>query len=268
MKKSITFLFFLLIGSAFLSAQTINGIVKDADTNEGLIGASIQIENTSQGTVTDLDGNFSLETNQALPLVLVVSYTGYNETKINVTDISQSLEVAMVQGLTIGGDIVVSASRRKEKITKAPSSINVISAKAISEVVTQNALELIGREKGVDFVQKGVNEVDVNIRGFNTAFNTSTLYLTDGKLNTFIAANIPYGIIDPVVKEDISQIEVVLGPSSSLYGANAFSGLVNITTKNPMNDQGTDIALSAGNQSVLSGRFSSRHKVSDNFGCL
>ena len=263
MRLNNLFLMLFLASSFFVMAQTeISGIVTDTN-NTPLGGVNIIVKNSSNGTQTDFDGKFTLTVKESTSIDLVFSYIGHASKTITVSNSQNNLKVQLTEALDQLDEIVVSSTRKAEKITNAPSSINVITSKDIAEVVTPNYLELIAGEKGVDFIQKGVNEFDINIRGFSSAFNTSTLYLTDGRISNVISANIPYQMLNPLVKEDIERLEVVLGPSSSLYGANAFSGLVNIQTKNPFKRQGTDITQTFGNQNVSSTRISTRHKLND-----
>jgi iron complex outermembrane receptor protein len=102
--------------------------------------------------------------------------------------------------------------------------------------------------------------VGINARGFNNAFNAKILQMTDGR-NSMMAggSGLPSGIMNTVIKEDIERLEVVLGPSSALYGPNAHNGIANTITKDPRRYQGTTLVLGAGNQDVFSGRL--RHAV-------
>ncbi|MBK9337180.1 MAG: TonB-dependent receptor plug domain-containing protein [Lewinellaceae bacterium] len=70
-------------------------------------------------------------------------------------------------------------------------------------------------------------------RGFNSAFNPKNLQINDGRFSSLIATGLPLGALGTTVKEDIERIEVILGPSSALYGPNAHNGLLNTITKDP-----------------------------------
>ena len=258
------FILTLFLGSfvSLLGQTNVSGIVTDIN-NTPLGGVNVIAKGSNVGTTTDYDGKFSLSTDQSTPFDLIISYIGFESQTIPISNSVSDLKIELIEAVAQLDRIVISATRKIEKITKAPSTVNVITSKNIEQKITPNYLELIAGEKGVDFIQKGVNGFDINLRGFTNAFNVSTLYLTDGRISNLISANIPYQILNPLVKEDIERMEVVLGPSSSLYGANAFSGLVNIQTKNPFKRQGTEITQSVGNQNVVSTRISTRHKLSD-----
>jgi outer membrane receptor for ferrienterochelin and colicins len=148
----------------------------------------------------------------------------------------------------------VSASRRPEKLTEAPATISVISARQIAELPSFNVGELLARQKGVDYIRTGVLGTGLNVRGFNSAFNPKNLQMNDARLSTLIATGLPLGPLSSVTKEDIERVEVILGPSAALYGPNAHNGLVNTISKDPRTSAGTTVALGLGNQSVFSAR--------------
>ncbi|MFV0248792.1 MAG: TonB-dependent receptor [Tenacibaculum sp.] len=263
MKLQYFILIIFLGSSIYLLGQTkVSGVVTDTN-NTPLAGVNIIVKGTNIGVTTGYNGKFSIATNQKKTFELKFSYLGFKTKIISVSGNTNDLKVELEESGGNLDEIVISATRQAEKITRAPSAVNIITSKGIEQKITPNYLELIEGGKGVDFIQKGVNSFDINIRGFSSTFNTSTLYLTDDRISNIISANIPYQILNPLVKEDIDRMEVVLGPSSSLYGANAFSGLVNIQTKNPFKKQGTDISQTFGNQGVLSTRISTRHRLSN-----
>ena len=261
-KQSLSiFICSLLSIISYGQIQIHGSIIDNSETPLG--GVTILIAGSTTGAITDFDGNFTLEVD-ALPVEITASYLGFKQEVMTITNAHDQLQIVMSESSNVLDEVIISASRRAEKITEAPTTISVIGAKQLEEVTAPNYLELVGREKGIDFVQKGVNEFDINMRGFSTAFNTSTLFLTDGRLSNVISANLPYQIMNPLIKEDIERMEVILGPSSSLYGANAFSGLINIQTKNPFSKPGTSITQTLGEQNISSTRIATRHKINDN----
>lgn len=264
--------------SLALSAQnaTVKGKVTDEDGSP-LAGASLLVQGTSTGTATDVDGMYSLQV-KAGEVVLEVSYLGYQTTTVSLSLKSGDMrtqDFSLSEGTLLTDEIVVSASRQAEKLTNAPATITVIGAKTISEHPSFNVAELLGRQKGVDYVRSGILGVGVNARGFNSAFNPKNLQINDNRLSTLVATGLPFGALSTTIKEDIERIEVVLGPSSALYGPNAHNGLLNTITKDPRTSQGTTIALGATtafdggvfgeNPHALSARFRHAMKLSDRF---
>lgn len=271
MKRTILTLFALCfcIG-AWAQGQKakVFGTVTDKNSGESLIGASVVVKGTAIGAATDVDGKYTLSLD-AGTYTLVCSYTGYTSLEQTITlksgenkALNFDVEESMI---LLGDEVVISASRKPEKLTESPATIAVIDASVIEELPSFNVGELIARQKGVDYVRSGVLGVGVNVRGFNSAFNPKNLQMNDGRLSTLIGTGLPLGSLGTVVKEDIERIEVVLGPSSALYGPNAHNGLVNTITKDPRTSEGTTLALGAGNQSVLSTRMRHAQVLSDKF---
>ncbi|OWK74076.1 TonB-dependent receptor [Flavobacteriaceae bacterium JJC] len=159
-------------------------------------------------------------------------------------------------------EVTVSSSRKVQKVVDVPATVNIINAKDIQQFTSFNVGELAARQKGVDFVRAGVLGTGINIRGFNSAFNSKNLQITDDRISTLVATGLPFGTFSTVIKEDIEKVEILLGPNGTLYGPNAHNGLVNTISKNPFKSQGTIIALGAGNQNVLTSRIRHSQEIS------
>lgn len=268
MKQLFTLLVLLFIGSAtFAQRGTVSGKITDAETGEPLLRASVVLEGAASGAFSDASGAYSI-TVPAGERTFIVSYLGYKTATqtVTVTDGGKvTADFVMAPTSLQGEEVVVTASRRAEKLTNAPATISVVSAKAISELPSFNVAELLGRQRGVDYVRAGVLGIGINARGFNSAFNPKNLQINDGRFSSLIATGLPLGALSTTVKEDIERIEVILGPSSALYGPNAHNGLLNTITKDPRKYQGTTVALGAGNQSVLTARLRHATQVNDWF---
>ena len=268
MKQLVTFLLLLLVSAtAFAQRGTVTGKITDADTGDPLLSASVVLEGAATGAFTDASGMYSFEI-PAGERTIIVSYLGYKTATSKVTVVAGqavSLDVAMETTAFQGEEVVVTASRRAEKLTNAPATISVVNAQAISELPSFNVAELLGRQRGVDYVRSGVLGIGINARGFNSAFNPKNLQINDGRLSSLVATGLPLGALSTTVKEDIERIEVILGPSSALYGPNAHNGLLNTITKDPRTYQGTTVALGAGNQKVFTARLRHATKVNDWF---
>jgi len=265
MKYFYLTLYSLLFSFSAFSQTTISGMVTDDDSSEPLIGASITVKGTSVGTITDDMGKFTLETSITPPFSLLCNYVGYAPKEILITGSVTDLNFNLGQTNILTDEIVVSASRRAEKITQSPSTINVIKARQFEEAPTFNAGELIGRQKGVDYFRAGVLGTGFNVRGFNSAFNPKNLQVNDNRISSLVATGLPLGALGTTVKEDIERVELILGPSATLYGPNANNGLISTITKDPRVYRGTTLAIGAGNQSVFSGRLRHAEKLSDKF---
>lgn len=262
---SSLFLCLLLSWQAFAQKGTVTGTVTSQSNKERLIGTTVLVKETNIGASTNPEGRYTLELAPGT-YTLTFSYIGFKSISQPVTVVADqtiTLDMSLEESAILGRELVVSASRRPEKITEAPATISVIDAMQIDELPSFNVGELLGRQKGVDYVRSGVLGVGVNARGFNSAFNPKNLQMNDGRLSTLIATGLPLGALGTTVKEDIERIEVVLGPSSALYGPNAHNGLINTITKDPRTSEGTTIAFGAGNQNVRSARVRHAQVLSD-----
>lgn len=267
MKGTFTLLICLL-GTFSLLAQngSVSGTIKDDISGEALVGANIVIAGSTQGVSTDADGRYSIEV-PAGRITLVASYTGYTDKRASTTvTVGQNatLNFDLASGITIDQEVVVSGSRKREKLTESPATIETIFASEIASY-SGNPGELLARQKGVDYFRAGVAGPGINIRGFNSNFNAKNLQMTDGRYSTLIATGLPYGPLNTTIQDDIERIEIVLGPNSTMYGPNAHNGLLNTITKDPRTSAGTTIALNAGNQSTLGARFRHAQVLSDKF---
>jgi outer membrane receptor for ferrienterochelin and colicins len=252
--KRILLCSLFLFSSLSLMAQEkiVQGKVSSVFNNEGLPGVNIMIEGTSTGVVTNTSGFYEISV-PGPETVLIFSYVGYSTEKVTVGN-QRTIDIMLVEDLAQLNEVVVSGTRRAEKITETPATIEVISKQQLENIPTSNPGELLARVKGVDFIRAGVIGTGINVRGFNSNFNAKNLQVTDGRFSTLVATGLPFGPLNTVIKEDIERIEVVLGPNAALFGPNAHNGLLNTITKDPRSSAGTTVVLNAGNQSLFSAR--------------
>ena len=244
---------------------TISGVVSD-ESGEALIGANIIVQGTTEGTVSDFDGSFSFNTTQSFPLTVVVSFTGYSSQEILLNGPTSGMDVSLVEGLLLGNDVIISASRRREKIQEAPASVSVITARKLQATPNDNAARAIINEPGVYVQQQGAGRVNIQLRGDGGIFGSASFPIIDYRslsgpgLGTFDNLNSPLNNLD------IERIEVVRGPGSALYGPGVTSGVVHFITKSAIDRPGTSFELIGGELSTIG--LSVRHatKVSDKFG--
>ncbi len=253
MKKFYSTFLGLFLATWVLQAQsgTIAGTVSDQETREPLVGANIVLEGSTRGASTDLDGSFRISGLDPGNYTVKISYLGYQSEERDVAlgeGGEVDLDITLVAGATVGEEVVVSGSRRREKLTESPATIETIFPQELTDHAG-NSAELLARQKGIDYFRAGVAGIGINVRGFNSNFNAKNLQVTDGRYSTLIATGLPFGPLNTVIEEDIERIEVVLGPNSTMYGPNAHNGLLNTITKDPRNSAGTDFVVGAGNQS-------------------
>ena len=259
------FIFFVTFQAIAQETGSISGVTLD-ENNLPLAGATVQIEALKVGTTTDYNGNFELKNVPVGTYQLKISYLGFEtitqEVVVNAGQ-STSVNLNMKESSNQLDQIVITANKKPQKITDVPATVNVISAQDIEEHVGFNVGELAARQKGVDFVRTGVLGTGLNIRGFNSAFNSKNLQITDDRISTLIATGLPLGTFATVTADDIEKVEILLGPNGTLYGPNAHNGLVNTITKNPRTSEGTTFAFGAGNQKVLTARVRHAQVIND-----
>lgn len=269
MKRIFTFLIavFSCLG-LFAQSATITGKVTGTD-GEALIGANITVNETDAGTTTDANGEYNLSID-AGTYIVIASYIGYADRESSVT-VSAGGRETLNFTLDFGTDldmVVVSGSKKPEKITESPATIETIHAREIEEYAG-NPAELLARQKGIDYFRAGIATPAFNVRGFNSNFNSKNLQVTDGRFSTLIATGLPMGPLNTSIKEDIERVEVILGPNSTLYGPNAHNGLLNTITKDPRTSAGTTIAINPGvsgdGDLFFSGRIRHAQVLNDKF---
>jgi outer membrane receptor protein involved in Fe transport len=135
--------------------------------------------------------------------------------------------------------VVVSASKTEEKLINSPATISVITSEAIANAPTQNIAELLRSIPGVNVTQVSARDINVTSRGATGTLATGQLALLDGRsLYQDFFGFVMWDFL-PVNLNEVKQIEVIRGPASAVWGANALYGVVNVITKSPREMQGT-----------------------------
>ena len=246
----IIYLIILTGGILLGKGSVISGNVTDSKTNKPLIGANVMLENTTYGVATDADGYYRISDIPIGKYNLVILYIGYETVKKNITikaDETHSYNFSLNPSAIQLQETIVTGVKRKEKITEAPASVEIISTRDIRRETTSNIGSYLKGMKGVDYTASGVDNYAISIRGFNSSFSSRLLTLTDGRVANIPALRVINYSAIPQSTEDVENIEVVLGPSTALYGANAHSGVISITSKSPALSEGLILNLSGSN---------------------
>tara|TARA_B110000902_G_scaffold317_1_gene405 strand:- start:336 stop:3107 length:2772 start_codon:yes stop_codon:yes gene_type:complete len=247
MIKKILLLAFVVFGSAAMLAQTtITGTVKDAKTGETLPGANIKVARKAVGTNTDFDGNFVINVTDSPPFTLEFSMIGYQTAKVEVTKNNQKVAVSLTENATSLDEIVVSASRTPERIMESPVTVERMDSRAIKNTSAPSFYDGLENLKGVDVNTNSLTFKSVNTRGFATFANTRFMQLVDGMDNSSPALNFALGNLLGMSELDVESVELLPGASSALYGANAFNGIMFMTSKNPFDYQGISFSYKDG----------------------
>ena len=243
-------LFFLALIPLFTFAQnTLTGRVLD-DQGQPLHGATVIIKDSNNGAVTDALGQFNLSTQSSFPFEIEVSYVGFDHLTFTVeNNLSQDYRLSFSNRFD---EIIVSASRKAEKLQEAPAAVSVISAKQVSTSGGAiSPIRALINSPGVELQQQTGQRINIALRGANGIFSTNVFPLLDYRslitpgLEYFDSQNSP---INPI---DLERIEVVLGPGSALYGPDVTTGVIHFISKTPFKHPGTTLELIYGERNTF-----------------
>jgi len=234
--KTFSLVVMLFMSITCMAQSVINGKVLD-DYDEPIPGVSITVKGVSEGTISDFDGNFTLSTTASFPLTLEAKSIGFDPVSIEVASADADVTIRMGE-ITFLDELVIAASRTPERIFESPVSIERLGIKDIKESTAADFYASIGNLKGVDINENSLALKTVNTRGFATMTNTRFVQLVDGMDNTAPALNFPLANLLGLSELDLLNVELLPGASSALYGANAFNGILTMTSKNPFDHEG------------------------------
>lgn len=215
----------LLFIAQTVAAQqvSVKGTVISGTDTYPVIGASVIEKGTTNGIITDMDGNFALSVNKGS--MIQVSYIGYVTQEI-LADADKTVNITLIEDSQKLSEVVVTgySSQKKADLTGA---VAVVKMDDIKDINNSNAVQsLQGRVPGIHVTNTGQpnGDVDVKIRGVSTLGNSKPLYIIDGVPST--------RSMNEIATSDIESIQVLKDASSaSIYGSRAANGVIIVTTK-------------------------------------
>ncbi|WP_052343447.1 SusC/RagA family TonB-linked outer membrane protein [Saccharicrinis fermentans] len=225
MKRKILFTLFLCAGLfTQVLAQTLTGTVTDASDGSPLIGVNVVEKGTTNGTITDVSGNYSLSV-QGDNAVLIFSFIGYTSQEVTVGDAKSINVVLEIDAADLDEVVVVGyGARKKSDVTGSVSSVKSSELTAFPVLDAMQAVQ--GRAAGVDIQSNNGGEpgapISITIRG-NTSINASSdpLIVVDG----FVGANMPQAA-------DVESMQILKDASATaIYGSRGSNGVILVTTK-------------------------------------
>lgn len=231
--------------ATFAQSITINGNVRNTNTQDGIPSVSVMAKGTSVGTFTDAKGNFSLSVAQ-LPVVLVFSSVNYETQEVTVTSSAQALQININPIVQLGQEVVVSASRTSERFLESPVTIERISAATIRNSPASTYYDIVTNLKGVDVVTSSMTFKTPTTRGFAGSGSTRVNQIVDGMDNQAPGLNFSVGSVIGLTELDVESVELLPGASSALYGPGGMNGTVLINSKNPFKYQGLSFQVKTG----------------------
>ncbi len=224
-------------------SATLKGKVISETDKLSIPGVSVLVKGTTNGTVTDIDGNFSLLVDTP-NLILVFSYIGYTSQEVNAAN-QEVFKITLSENVSELEEMVVMGYRSQKGATIsgaiAPVDISALESRRVP-IITQ---ALQGQVAGVQVTQStGApgDEIEIRIRGNGTIGNNNPLYIIDGIPSREISFLNPADIESMTVLKDAA--------ASSIYGSRASAGVVVITTKNGKEGQGLQVNYFGGIQKV------------------
>ena len=228
---------------SFSQSISVSGNV--SDENGGLIGVNIIVKGKVLGTVSDRDGNFSLNVSES-SATLIFSIVGYETQEVDVSSNVSDLNITMSESYLLGNEVVVSASRVEQSILEAPVTIEKMDLLEIQNSATADFMDQLEHIKGVKVSRGSLNFAAVNTRGFATDANTRFVQLVDGMDTSAPLLNFPTGNLVGINPLDLESVEILPGASSALYGPNAFNGTMLMSSKSPFEYQGLSAQVMQG----------------------
>lgn len=207
--------------SAVVQKKTIKGKVIDAQ-GEAIIGANVRIKGTSIGTITDIDGNFTLEVTPNS--VIEISYIGYVSQEVNVKG-NTPITVKLIEDNKTLKEVVVVGYGVQKKVNLTGSVASISSNDLKDKVQTDVLSTLQGTVPGVTIISRPGQDATINFRGRGNLGSSAPLYVIDGA----IADAAFFSNLDPNSIENISFLKDA--SSAAIYGSRAAYGVVLVTTK-------------------------------------
>jgi len=233
---------------------TIKGKVTDDGNGEDLIGASIVVQGTGVGAVTDYDGTYSLKIKEELPVNVVFSYIGYEDKVISVTE-STTIDLSLGEAANVLETAVVKTQRISDKQKAAPLTVESLGIVAIKETTSDNFYDGLGALKGVDLTSASLGFKVINMRGFNSTSPVRSLQIIDGVDNQSPGLNFSLGNFLGSSELDVQKVDLVIGASSAFYGPNAFNGVISMVTKDPFFHRGLAGSVKLGERNMIETAF-------------
>jgi outer membrane receptor protein involved in Fe transport len=242
------------LGANLNAAQQSTGRIEGRIVREnrtGVEGATVVLSPSQASAISGPNGEFTFDGLSAgsYSVTATLGEQVVTLTEVRVTA-GQTATVAEIVDWDVGFTEtleVTATSRRPERIVEAPASVTKVTEGEIAEKAAHSQLpKLVEFAPGAQVTQGGVYDFNLNARGFNSSLNRRVAVLIDGRnpAASFFGAQEWAAVGLPL--DDLAGIELVRGPSAALYGANASSGILNITTKEPRYSRGGAVRAAFG----------------------
>jgi outer membrane receptor protein involved in Fe transport len=235
MKFKYNLLVLAFLASTTFAQHYVTVVVKDSQTKEPLIGATVMEQGTANGATTDINGLVNLQTTKSGIISLQVKYVGYEPAlvKIEIQQPQSTKEVLLDPSEENLEEVTVTSVRTNSRIKDIPTRVEVLGVEEISEengIQPGNLLGVVGDVAGIQMQQVSASSGNTyaRIQGLNGRY---TQLLKDG-MPLFGGLSGSFGLLD-TPPLDLKQIEIIKGSCSTLYGGDAIGGIINLVSKDP-----------------------------------
>lgn len=232
------------------TVNTIKGTITDQITGETIVGATITIQGKQIGDVSDINGQFTLETKDQYPIEITVRFLGYKDVKITVKEKTKGIKVNLETDQTILKEIEIVDKRITDKQKESPLTIEGMDITDIRAAPSGDFYRNLGSMKGVDMTTASIGFKVINTRGFNSTTPVRSLQIIDGVDNQSPGLNFSLGNFMGAAALDIKRVNIISGASSAYYGPGAFNGVISFETKDPYYFPGLSTSVKLGERKL------------------
>ena len=259
---SLIILLCAVAGSWAQSLQTVSGTVQ-TEAGAPLPGATVFFKGTYTGSSTNEEGQFEVKGDFSKGVqTLSVSFIGYETQELPIAGPDNALVVTLRPSAMLD-QVVVAASRVEENIGQVPVTVEKLDQRQVEQITTPDLVAGLARFKAIDVSSSSMLAASFSTRGFNSSRSERIIQLADYMDTQIPSISSNFGNLLGVPVLDVASVEVVHGPASALYGANAFNGVLLTNSKDPFRDPGLTLRVRAGNRSMLDGQFRYAVKIGE-----
>ena len=242
--------------------QTISGTVQ-TEAGMPLPGATIFFKGTYNGGSTNEEGQFQIKADFSKgPQLLSISFVGYETQMLTLAQPDNALVVTLRPSAVLD-QVVVAASRVEESIGQVPVTVEKLNQRQVEQITTPDLVAGLGRFKGIDVSSSSLLTTSFSTRGFNSSRSERVIQLSDYMDTQVPSLSSYFGNLLGAPVLDVASVEIVHGPASALYGANAFNGVLLTNSKDPFKDPGLTVRLRGGNRDLLDGQLRYATKIGE-----
>lgn len=236
-------LFFLIFIGQFSFAQNITGIIK-SQTGKAVSFANVSVLNSTNGTVADIEGNFSLNLKKGNYQIQITAIGFASKVQqLKVTDQALTIEVTLSANTQALDQVIVTADKIETNIQKTPIAITSLNAKQLENYRVWTITDLTALAPSTFTVEHG-NTTGSNFLNIRGAMGFSN----DQSVATYVDGVYQFDYFSaPLNFSNIERVEILRGPQGTLYGRNAFGGVLNVITKRPTNQTSGFATIDFGN---------------------